>query len=319
MEVTSPIIRKSNHNRSRSRSRSREKFSSKKIENKNSHSKSKKEKNGKKNSSIFDSKELEKKFKDFEAEIHAIDPSNKSEKNETKQKKMFETTENLTLLIKNRIFVEGFPFELIEETEDLERLKDKLEKLHELFKDSKEISKLKPLDPGGKAYLIIEFETRELLEATLIRSECFRIEGIELKIFEKLSLEEDHFIKKEIGKDFLDLLNTSSKNIKENKQANIDIDEKINLPQTSCEENKQQNREENKEEKKEETIELKKKEINEGENEYNHEELNHFQNINAEIIHQSSQPYVLNHESPPPDPLNIGSPSLQYFYSQQQY
>ena len=83
MDRFSPEKRKHVHLRSRSRSRSKEhtKKSEEKI-----HNKSKKEEIVKKETKMLDSKELEKKFKDFEAEIHAIDPSNKSEKNETKQK-----------------------------------------------------------------------------------------------------------------------------------------------------------------------------------------------------------------------------------------
>jgi len=113
MESVSPLRKKNTNNRSRSRSRSKEHHAKKSTSKVPIEPKAKYEEEKKHGSSLEDN-ELERKFKDFEAEIHAIDPSNKSEKNETKKQKTFETTENLILLYNKRIYVEGFPVEELE-------------------------------------------------------------------------------------------------------------------------------------------------------------------------------------------------------------
>lgn len=300
MDRFSPEKRKNLHLRSRSRSRSKE--HTKKNEEK-IHNKSKKEEIVKKETKMLDSKELEKKFKDFEAEIHAIDPSNKSEKNETKQKKTFETTENLNLLYNNRVFVEGFPLEECEEKGSSTTIK---EDYQELFKEAKEVSIMKPL-LEGKPYLLIEFESRDSLDLTLKYYETH--ENSQLKFHEEIQGEEQYSRKKA---DFLQW----NKEKKQDSQENLENSEKKSekkekTPSKTANENKEAAEETEKNPKN-----LEENHEN-SENSDNLQSLHHLQNL--QNLQQSALYYMNqnNNKEDASEPQNFNSPALQNMYSQQ--
>jgi hypothetical protein len=188
MESVSPLRKKNTNNRSRSRSRSKEHHAKKSTSKVPIEPKAKYEEEKKHGSSLEDN-ELERKFKDFEAEIHAIDPSNKSEKNETKKQKTFETTENLILLYNKRIYVEGFPVEELENKDQGAKIK---EDFKDLFKENKEVVVMTPSKKEGKPLLLIDFETRESLDSAIKIFENYDQDGIKLKIFETLSSDETY-------------------------------------------------------------------------------------------------------------------------------
>ena len=187
MNTNSPVLKKQNYNRSRSRSRSKDRVVKKSASKAHMESKAKYEEENKRGSSPEDN-ELERKFKDFEAEIHAIDPSNKSEKNETKQKKTFETTENLILLYNKRIYVEGFPLDELEDKDHNPKIK---EEFKDFFKDSKEVA-IMTSSKEGKPLLLIEFETRESLDSAIKLLENYDQQGLKLKLHESINSEEKY-------------------------------------------------------------------------------------------------------------------------------
>ena len=172
--------------RSRSRSRSKEHQANKSTSKVPNEPKAKFEEE-KKGSSP--DKELEQKFKDFEAEIHAIDPSNKSEKNETKKQKTFETPENLILLYNKRIYVEGFPVEGLANKDQAAQTK---EDFKDLFKDAKEIAILTPSKKEGNPLLLIDFERRESLDSALKLFQNYKRDGVTLRFLEALGFEEKY-------------------------------------------------------------------------------------------------------------------------------
>ena len=195
MDNNSPLRKKTSNNRSRSRSRSKEHHHKKSESKVLTGAKAKYDDEENKRGSSPEDNELERKFKDFEAEIHAIDPSNKSEKNETKQKKTFETTENLILLYNKRIFVEGFPLEELEDKDHNPKLK---EEYKDFFKDSNKVAILTP-KTEGKPLLLIEFESRESMDSAFKPLENYEDQGgLKFKLYENINSEEN-YIKKVIN------------------------------------------------------------------------------------------------------------------------
>lgn len=193
MESNSPIRKKVNiRSRSRSRSHSKDKHRShhkkKKTPKVLIEENSKLEEGTKIEESSHDDKELERKFKDFEAEIHAIDPSNKSEKNETKQKKTFETTENLLLLYNKRIYVEGFPLEEFEKNEPSPKIR---EDFKQFFQEFKTLSILTS-SQEGKQLLLIEFESRESMDSAIKLLENYEYQDSKLEIHKYLNNEDTY-------------------------------------------------------------------------------------------------------------------------------
>lgn len=228
--------------RSRSRSRSKEHQSKKASKNE---SKAKFE-DEKKRGSSPDDEELEQKFKDFEAEIHAIDPSNKSEKNETKKQKTFETPENLILLYNKRIYVEGFPVDALRNKDQAAKTK---EEFKDLFKDAIELAIMTPSKKEGNPLLLIDFERRESLENALKIFQKYDRDGVTLKIIEGLSVEEEKYSKQVIEilppKKAPELLESKSK-----ENSNVDNN---NGYSNSNEENNGMNSKENSKENKNDT------------------------------------------------------------------
>lgn len=188
---TSPHRKKQLRSRSRSRSKDHQ---SKKASKVATESKAKFE-DEKKRGSSPDDEDLERKFKDFEAEIHAIDPSNKSEKNETKKQKTFETPENLILLYNKRVYVEGFPVDALRNKDQAAKTK---EEFKELFKDAIELAIMTPSKKEGNPLLLIDFERRESLEAALKIFEKYDRDGVVLKFIEGLGFEEEKYSKQVI-------------------------------------------------------------------------------------------------------------------------
>ena len=190
--ATSPQRKKQLRSRSRSRSKEHHSKKASKVANE---SKANIFEDEKKRGSSPDDEELEQKFKDFEAEIHAIDPSNKSEKNETKKQKTFETPENLILLYNKRIYVEGFPVDALRNKDQAVKTK---EEFKDLFKDAIELAIMTPSKKEGNPLLLIDFERRESLENALKLFKKYDRDGVTLKFIEGLSLEEEKYSKQVI-------------------------------------------------------------------------------------------------------------------------
>ena len=153
-------------------------------------------------SSSFPPEDLEKKFKAFEAEIHAIDGvSSKTEKNENKTKKS--ENPNLSVLYSKRVYLAGVP---LDDEPSLLKLKNSLES----FLNRKDIGLLLPPSQVGGAstsqtgggasaqeehYFYIEFETKEETEQAAQVLEKYEVRGRKLRLLGKIENEESYMRK----------------------------------------------------------------------------------------------------------------------------
>ena len=153
-------------------------------------------------SSSFPPEDLEKKFKAFEAEIHAIDGvSSKTEKNENKTKKS--ENPNLSVLYSKRVYLAGVP---LDDEPSLLKLKNSLES----FLNRKDIGLLLPPSQGGgvppsqtgggasaqeEHYFYIEFETKEETEQAAQVLEKYEVRGRKLRLLGKIENEENYIRK----------------------------------------------------------------------------------------------------------------------------
>lgn len=153
-------------------------------------------------SSTLPPEDLEKKFKAFEAEIHAIDGVlSKTEKNENKTKKS--ENPNLSVLYSKRVYLAGVP---LEDEPSLLKLKNSLESFLNrkdigLFLPTSQVGGAPSSQTGGSTsaqeehYFYIEFETKEETEQAAQVLEKYEVRGRKLRLLGKIENEEN-YIKK---------------------------------------------------------------------------------------------------------------------------